>query len=60
MAASTLPIAAEPAEPNAPNALPTIPARGETRPARAMSLVEKAPRIEKSSIDQSPVRDVGF
>jgi serine/threonine-protein kinase len=56
--ASTPPIAAEPAA--APDTPPALAARGEPRPAQAVSLDDKAPRSEKSSIDLSPVREVGF
>jgi serine/threonine-protein kinase len=52
--------APEPAPAAAPGAPPTLAARAEAPPVEAASLGEKTPRTEKSSIDLSPVREVGF
>ena len=52
--------APEPVPAIVPGAPPTFAARTEVRPVEAASLGEKTPRTEKSSIDLSPVREVGF
>ncbi len=53
-------VAAEPVEPIQPAAAPALAARGEARATETVTLDEKAQRSEKSSIDVSPVREVGF